>query len=225
MFGFRPLPPGGRSRKRATRALFIMHGAEGTPEGRSRGSCGNGCRRRSGSSSPGEATSRSSEATAESDTGSTPAPRSTCAKSTKEVAGWRGCVSCRSALCRSETSCSPRRSRWKHASARCALWPGGSLRTVSTSGEPGLSAEVRTLPLRGRVTLCRFALGFRGAFFAPASLAGFLPAIGSSISFWPAAAFFGFPPPAPVMGTHPNVEMKRQGSRPSRPYVWASDWS
>jgi hypothetical protein len=35
MFGFRPLPPGGRSRKRATRALFIRHGAEGTPEGRS----------------------------------------------------------------------------------------------------------------------------------------------------------------------------------------------
>jgi WD40 repeat protein len=33
-------------------------------------------------------------------TGSTPAPRSTCAKSTKEVACWRGCVSCRSALCR-----------------------------------------------------------------------------------------------------------------------------
>ena len=35
MFGFRPLPPGGRSRKRATRALFIRHGSEGTPEGRS----------------------------------------------------------------------------------------------------------------------------------------------------------------------------------------------
>jgi hypothetical protein len=35
MFGFRPLPPGGRSRKRATRVLFIRHGAEGTPEGRS----------------------------------------------------------------------------------------------------------------------------------------------------------------------------------------------
>ena len=35
MFGFRPLPPGVRSRKRATRALFIRHGSEGTPEGRS----------------------------------------------------------------------------------------------------------------------------------------------------------------------------------------------
>ena len=35
MFGFRPLPPGVRSRKRATRALFISHGSEGTPEGRS----------------------------------------------------------------------------------------------------------------------------------------------------------------------------------------------
>ncbi len=35
MFGFRPSPPGGRSRMRATRALFIRHGAEGTPEGRS----------------------------------------------------------------------------------------------------------------------------------------------------------------------------------------------
>jgi hypothetical protein len=31
------------------------------------------------------------------------------------------------------------------------------------------------------------------------------------------------PPPAPVMGIHPNVEMLRQGSRPSRPHVWASD--
>ena len=37
MFGFRPLPPGGRSRKRATRALFIRHGSEGAPEGRSLG--------------------------------------------------------------------------------------------------------------------------------------------------------------------------------------------
>jgi len=35
MFGFRPLPPSVRSRKRATRALFISHGSEGTPEGRS----------------------------------------------------------------------------------------------------------------------------------------------------------------------------------------------
>jgi hypothetical protein len=35
MFGFRPLSPGGRSRERATRALFIRHGAERTPEGRS----------------------------------------------------------------------------------------------------------------------------------------------------------------------------------------------
>jgi hypothetical protein len=35
MFGFRPWPPGGRSRRSATRALFIRHGAEGTPEGRS----------------------------------------------------------------------------------------------------------------------------------------------------------------------------------------------
>jgi hypothetical protein len=35
MFGFRPWPSGGRSRKRATRALFMRHGAERTPEGRS----------------------------------------------------------------------------------------------------------------------------------------------------------------------------------------------
>jgi hypothetical protein len=35
MFGFRPPPPGGRSRMRATRALFTRHGAECTPEGRS----------------------------------------------------------------------------------------------------------------------------------------------------------------------------------------------
>jgi hypothetical protein len=35
MFGFRPSPPGGRSRVRAARALFVRHGAEITPEGRS----------------------------------------------------------------------------------------------------------------------------------------------------------------------------------------------
>jgi hypothetical protein len=34
MFGFRSLSSDGRSRRRATRALFIMHGAESTPEGR-----------------------------------------------------------------------------------------------------------------------------------------------------------------------------------------------
>src|SRR4029453_10247828 len=35
MFGFRPLPPGARSRMRATRTLFLRHGADSTPEGRS----------------------------------------------------------------------------------------------------------------------------------------------------------------------------------------------
>ena len=35
MFGFRQWPSGARSRKRAARALFIRHGAERTPEGRS----------------------------------------------------------------------------------------------------------------------------------------------------------------------------------------------
>ena len=35
MVGFRSLPPDGRSRRKAARALFIMHGAERTPEGRS----------------------------------------------------------------------------------------------------------------------------------------------------------------------------------------------
>jgi hypothetical protein len=35
MFGFRPWPPGARSRMRATRTLFLRHGAESTPEGRS----------------------------------------------------------------------------------------------------------------------------------------------------------------------------------------------
>ena len=33
------------------------------------------------------------------------------------------------------------------------------------------------------------------------------------------------PPPAPVRETHPNVEMKRQGSRPSQLNAWASDRS
>ena len=35
MFSFRPLSPGARSRIKAARALFIRHGAESTPEGRS----------------------------------------------------------------------------------------------------------------------------------------------------------------------------------------------
>ncbi|MCK1665555.1 hypothetical protein [Bradyrhizobium sp. 153] len=35
MLDFRWLPPGGRSRLRATRILFIKHGADATPEGRS----------------------------------------------------------------------------------------------------------------------------------------------------------------------------------------------
>src|SRR5262245_44849038 len=35
MFGFRPSLPDGRSCMRAARALFIRHGAESTPEGRS----------------------------------------------------------------------------------------------------------------------------------------------------------------------------------------------
>jgi hypothetical protein len=35
MFGFNRVQPGSRSRLRATRALFIRHGAERTPEGRS----------------------------------------------------------------------------------------------------------------------------------------------------------------------------------------------
>jgi hypothetical protein len=35
MFRFRSLPPDGRSRLRATKALFIVHGAESTPGGRS----------------------------------------------------------------------------------------------------------------------------------------------------------------------------------------------
>jgi hypothetical protein len=86
MFGFRPLPPAGRARKGAVRALFIRHGAECTPEAGRCGFCENGCRQRSGSSSPRRVISRLSEATAESGTGSSPAPRLTCVSSTKEVA-------------------------------------------------------------------------------------------------------------------------------------------
>ena len=37
-----------------------------------------------------------------------------------------------------------------------------------------------------------FRCGLADGFFAVASLAGFLPAIGISISFWPAAALRGF---------------------------------
>ena len=78
--------------------------------------------------------------TAESGTGSTPGPQLTCARSTREVAYRWGCVSCRLALCRSEMSCSPRRSPWRHPRARCAVMMAPrSWRTIrfpraSTSG-------------------------------------------------------------------------------------------
>lgn len=47
---------------------------------------------------------------------------------------------------------------------------------------------MRLFLLRQADFRCDLAAGF----FAPASLAGFLPAIGISISFWPAAALRGF---------------------------------
>src|SRR3954465_1230048 len=49
-----------------------------------------------------------------------------------------------SALCRSETPCSPRRSRWKDARARSALLLEGSLRTVFISDKaPALFSQQR----------------------------------------------------------------------------------
>lgn len=134
-FAGRPLPNEGGERSSSGTAPRA-----GRRAGRCN-SCGSGCRRPSVNSSPGRAISRWSGATAAFDTGSTPGPRSTCARSTREVAYRWDCVSCPSALCRSETSCSPKRSRWKHARVRFALWPGGSHPTVSISGKHGLSGK------------------------------------------------------------------------------------
>jgi hypothetical protein len=52
-----------------------------------------------------------------------------------------GCVSCRSAIFRSETSCSPRGSRWKAVRTARSRWPEDSLRAVSGSGKAGFLAE------------------------------------------------------------------------------------
>jgi hypothetical protein len=72
-------------------------------------------------------------------------------RSTNEVACRRGCVSCRSARCRSETSCLPRRSRWRHARTRRAPWPAGSLRTVSISDKADLSADAATRAVQPKI--------------------------------------------------------------------------
>src|SRR5215212_3724849 len=64
-----------------------------------------------------------------------------CARLTKEAAGRMDCVSCPSALCPSVTLCSLRRSRWRPAKARRALWQDGLNLTAFISGRPDRSAE------------------------------------------------------------------------------------
>ena len=58
---------------------------------------------------------------------------------------------------------------------------------------PKPAADDEVASVRGhRVLHADFRRAPAAGFFAAASFAGFLPAIGISISFWPAAAFFGF---------------------------------
>jgi hypothetical protein len=144
MLRFTPSRPGERSRMRATRALFTRHGARAPRKVGPCGFCGTGCRRPNGRSSQKRAISRSSAETPASSTGSMRAPRRMSASSTKKAARSSGCVSCRWASCRSDTSCSPRRSRWKAARAARSRWPEDSLRTVSRSGELGHFADTST---------------------------------------------------------------------------------
>src|SRR6202011_4135858 len=54
-----------------------------------------------------------------------------------KAAGRPGCVSCRWGNCRSETSCSRRRSRWKVPKAARSPSPEASFRTDSRHGKAG----------------------------------------------------------------------------------------
>ena len=135
------MPRDDRARMRATRALFIRHGAEATPEGRS-------LRLLRDWLSPAQQEQFASKGYFEvvgSDSGKRYRIHAGASANVCEIDErgrlQGGGVSCRSAFCRSETSCSPRRSCWKHARARCAPWPGGSLQTVSISGKPDLWAD------------------------------------------------------------------------------------
>src|ERR1700736_5519653 len=63
------------------------------------------------------------------------------ARSTEKAAGSLGCVSWRWASCRGDTSCCPRRSRWKLPRAERSPSPETSFRTVSRSGKAGRFAD------------------------------------------------------------------------------------
>ena len=88
-----------------------------------------------------QAPSRWSVATAEKDTGSIAAQHRTFLNSMM-LAGLE-CVgvSCPLASWSRETSCSPRKSRWKAARAARWPWPEDSFRTASCSGEADFLAE------------------------------------------------------------------------------------
>ena len=120
MLRFRTSRPGERSRRRATRALFIRHGIERTSEGRSLRLLRQWLSPLNGRSSRKRAISRSSAATPANATGSMREPRRTSARLMKTAVRRSGYVFCRWAICRSETSCCPRRSHWK--APRAAPW-------------------------------------------------------------------------------------------------------
>ena len=69
------------------------------------------------------------------------APRRTSASWMKAAARHSGCVFCRWASCRSETSCCPRRSRWKAPRAARSQWPRASSR-MARSDAIGFFAEL-----------------------------------------------------------------------------------
>lgn len=119
----KPPRPSERSRMRAVGALFVRLGAERTPEGRS-------LQLLRAWLSPAQRAQFAERGYFEVIGGETGkryriyrAPWRTSARSMTEAARGSDCASERWASCRSETSCSPRRSRWRAAPLR---WPEDS---------------------------------------------------------------------------------------------------
>ena len=140
MLRFRPSRPGERSRRRATRALFIRHGIERTSEGKS-------LRLLRQWLSPVQRAQFADKGYFEvvgGDTGKQYriyAGAATNVCEIDEMAVRRlGCVFCRWAICRSETSCCSRRSRWKAPRAARSQWPEDSFR-MARSSEVGFFAK------------------------------------------------------------------------------------
>lgn len=133
---------GGRSRMKAARALFIWHGAEGTPEGRSlqllREWLSPAQREQFARKGYFEVVGSDSGIRYRIHAGGL-GQRVRDRRERSPTGGAVFHAHRRSADRRRHAR--PKRSRWKHARVRFALWPGGSHPTVSISGKHGLSGK------------------------------------------------------------------------------------